>query len=48
MALTGALCVAALFHLANAVLFGLNRFLWVWIASYPSILWLHGRVLPEL
>lgn len=40
-----ALCLAALFHLANAVLFGLNRFLWAWLASYPSILWLQDRLL---
>jgi hypothetical protein len=36
--------VAALFHLANAFLFGLNRFFWVWIAAYPSILWLQERL----
>lgn len=40
-----ALAVAALFHLANACLFGLNRFLWFWIASYPSILWVQERLL---
>lgn len=28
-----ALGVAALFHLANALLFGLNRFLWIWPAA---------------
>lgn len=42
--LIGALALAALFHLANAALFGLNRFVWVWIAAYPSILWLQGRL----
>jgi hypothetical protein len=40
-----ALGVAGLFHLANACLFGLNRFLWFWIASYPSILWLQARLM---
>ena len=40
-----ALILAAGFHVANACLFGLNRFVWFWIASYPSILWLQGRVL---
>jgi hypothetical protein len=39
------LAVAALFHAANACLFGLNRFFWIWICAYPSILWLQERVL---
>jgi len=39
-----ALAIAAVFHLANACLFGLNRFLWVWLAAYPSILWLQHRI----
>ncbi|UWQ81167.1 HTTM domain-containing protein [Leisingera sp. S132] len=43
-ALVLALCIAALFHLANACLFGLNRFFWIWIAAYPSLLWLQERV----
>lgn len=34
-----ALIVAAAFHLANACLFGLNRFFWIWLAAYPSLLW---------
>jgi len=43
------LTVAALFHLANAVLFGLNRFFWTWLAAYPSILWFQDRfVVPML
>jgi len=33
------------FHLGNACIFGLNRFFWVWLAAYPSILWLQGRIL---
>ena len=44
-ALIAALAVAALFHFANACLFGLNRFFWIWIAAYPSILWLNERVM---
>lgn len=28
------------FHLANALLFGLNRFLLAWLAVYPVLLWL--------
>jgi len=44
-ALVAGLVVAALFHGANACLFGLNRFFWIWICAYPSILWLQERVL---
>lgn len=40
-----ALCIAASFHLANAILFGLNRFLWIWLAAYPSLIWLQDRLL---
>ena len=40
-----ALGVAIAFHLANACLFGLNRFVWFWIAAYPSILWLQARLI---
>ena len=39
-----ALIIAVLFHLANAFLFGLNRFVWVWLAAYPSILWFQARI----
>jgi hypothetical protein len=35
--------LAAAFHLANACLFGLNRFFWTWLAVYPAIVWLQGR-----
>ncbi len=31
------LSAGALFHLGNYFLFGLNRFFWVWIASYPAL-----------
>ena len=44
-ALIAGLAIAALFHGANACLFGLNRFFWIWICAYPSILWLQERVL---
>ena len=44
-ALVAGLIIAALFHGANACLFGLNRFFWIWICAYPSILWLQDRVL---
>jgi hypothetical protein len=43
-ALIAGLVVAATFHLANAGLFGLNRFFWTWLATYPAILWLQGRL----
>lgn len=43
--LLAALVVAAVFHLANACLFGLNRFVWFWIAAYPSIIWLQARLM---
>lgn len=46
--LTAALILAAAFHVANACLFGLNRFVWFWVASYPSILWLQGRLIPNV
>jgi len=40
-----ALIIAASFHFANACLFGLNRFFWIWMAAYPSILWFQLRFL---
>ncbi|MCC6940292.1 MAG: HTTM domain-containing protein [Novosphingobium sp.] len=46
--LIAGLIIAALFHGANACLFGLNRFFWIWICAYPSILWLQERVFPSL
>lgn len=39
-----ALGVAALFHFANACLFGLNRFFWVWPAAFPIIIWFQARL----
>jgi hypothetical protein len=29
------------FHLANAVVLGLNRFVWAWAATYPALLHFH-------
>lgn len=43
-ALYPALVLTASFHLANACLFGLNRFVWAWIAAYPSIVWMQARL----
>ena len=34
-----ALILAAGFHLSNVLFFGLNRFFWIWLAAYPSLLW---------
>ena len=36
--------LATLFHLGNALLFGLNRFFWIWLAAYPALLWFQQRV----
>ena len=30
---------AAAFHLANVYVFGLNRFLWAWMATYPALVY---------
>jgi hypothetical protein len=38
------LVIAGSFHLANACLFGLNRFFWVWLSAYPALIWLEGRL----
>jgi hypothetical protein len=43
--LFAALAIAASFHLANACLFGLNRFFWIWLTAYPSLIWLQGRMM---
>jgi len=45
--LQAALVVAGLFHLVNGCVFGLNRFLWIWIAAYPCLLWFQQRVMPS-
>ena len=42
--LIAGLAIAAAFHLANACVFGLNRFFWTWLAAYPSLLWFQERV----
>lgn len=48
ISLTLALVIAASFHLVNAFLFGLNRFFWIWIAAYPSIIWFQQRIFSSL
>ena len=45
LTLIAGLGLALAFHVANACLFGFNRFLWIWPAAYPSLLWLQHRVL---
>ena len=40
-----ALIVAAFFHLANACLFGLNRFFWIWLSAYPILIWFQYRLI---
>lgn len=42
------LFITASFHFANACLFGLNRFFWIWIAAYPSIIWFQQRVFAAI
>ena len=42
------LFITASFHVANACLFGLNRFVWAWLASYPSLIWFQARVVDGL
>mgnify|MGYP003338168613 CR=1 FL=1 len=43
--LVAALSVAFVFHLFNAAAFGLNRFVWAWLAAYPCVLWFEDEVL---
>lgn len=47
-ALKLALIMAALFHFSNALLFGLNRFFWIWLAAYPSIIWFQQRIFDTI
>ncbi|MCH2165893.1 MAG: HTTM domain-containing protein [Marinovum sp.] len=39
-----ALGATATFHFVNAVVFGLNRFFWVWLSGYPALFWLQERL----
>ena len=43
-ALATALTACALFHLSNACLFGLNRFVWAWLSAFPALIWLQDRL----
>lgn len=44
LTLIAGLVVAGSFHLSNALFFGLNRFFWIWLCAYPSIIWFQDRV----
>ena len=33
------LSIGLLFHITNAVVLGLNRFIWAWSATYPALLY---------
>jgi hypothetical protein len=43
-ACTALLAVGAAFHLGNAIVFGLDRFLWTWLAAYPALIYWVDRV----
>lgn len=43
--LTAALGVAFMFHLSNAGLFGLSRFVWIWVAGYPCLFWFQQEII---
>lgn len=45
MTLRAALTTALAFHVANACVFGLNRFVWIWVAGYPCLLWFSQEAL---
>jgi hypothetical protein len=46
--LIGLLAVAASFHLASAAFMGLNGFLWVFVATYPAIVYVNLQVATAL
>ena len=33
------LTIAGTFHVGNALVLGLNRFVWAWLAAYPALLY---------
>jgi hypothetical protein len=39
------LCVGALFHAVTAIIMGLNKFVWSWIATYPALLFCTHQVI---
>ena len=42
------LLITTAFHFANACLFGLNRFFWIWISAYPALIWFQQRIFDTL
>lgn len=40
--------IATCFHFSNACMFGLNRFFWIWLSAYPSILWFQQRIFDSI
>jgi hypothetical protein len=36
--------IAALFHFLVFWYFGLNRFFWAWLATFPAIVWCAGQI----
>lgn len=42
------LLITTFFHFANACLFGLNRFFWIWISAYPALIWFQQRIFDTL
>jgi hypothetical protein len=40
------LFAGAVFHVMSGVVMGLNTFIWSFLATYPAILWCHGRLYP--
>ena len=38
------LCFFAVFHLINIYVFGLNRFFYAWIATYPALIYLSDQI----
>lgn len=37
------LALASGFHLANALILGLNRFFWAWVSAFPALLYWSAR-----
>jgi hypothetical protein len=36
--------IAALFHFLVFWFFGLNRFFWAWLSTFPAIIWCAGQI----
>ncbi|MBX3016438.1 MAG: HTTM domain-containing protein [Bdellovibrionaceae bacterium] len=40
-----ALGLAFTFHIANAFILGLNRFVWTWLAAFPALIWFQAKMM---